>query len=150
MSRISRFFVMASIALLVSGAAIAQGLKPIVLPAPQTHGGKPLMEALALRATSREFASTELPTQTLSDLLWAAWGINRPKEKMRTAPSALDWQETDIYVVMKAGVFVYDAAANTLKADVSGDYRALTGTQPFVQDAPVTLVYVADARRMVI
>jgi len=150
MSRISRFFVIASIALLVSVAAIAQGLKPIVLPAPQTHGGKPLMEALALRATSREFASTELPIQTLSDLLWAAWRINRPREKMRAAPSALDWQETDIYVVMKAGVFVYDAVANTLKADVSGDYRALTGTQPFVQDAPVTLVYVADARRMVI
>jgi nitroreductase len=150
MSRISKILMMASIALLVSRAAIAQELKPMVLPAPQTHGGKPLMEALALRATSREFAITELPTQTLSDLLWAAWGFNRPKEKMRTAPSALDWQETDIYVVMKAGVFVYDAVANTLKAVVSGDYRALTGTQPFVQDAPVTLVYVADARRMVI
>ena len=103
MSRISRFFVIASIALLVSGAAIAQELKPVTLPAPQMQGGKPLMEALALRATSREFAGTELPTKTLSNLLWAAWGFNRPKEKMRTAPSALDWQETDIYVVMKAG-----------------------------------------------
>jgi len=150
MSRFSRFFAMASMALLASGAAIAQELKPIVLPAPQVQGGKPLMQALALRTTSREFARSELPAQTLSNLLWAAWGINRPKKKMRTAPSAMDWQETDIYVVMKAGVFIYDAASNTLKADVSGDYRALTGTQPFVQDAPVTLVYVADERRMVI
>jgi len=129
---------MASMALLASGAAIAQELKPIVLPAPQVQGGKPLMQALALRTTSREFARSELPAQTLSNLLWAAWGINRPKKKMRTAPSAMDWQETDIYVVMKAGVFIYDAASNTLKADVSGDYRALTGTQPFVQDARQT------------
>jgi hypothetical protein len=115
-------------------------LKPITLLAPQTRGGKPLMAALALRATGRDFASTELPLQTLSNLLWAASGINRPKEKMRTAPSAIDWQETDIYVVMKAGTYVYDAVSNTLKPDVSGDYRALTGTQPFVKDAPVTFV----------
>ena len=69
---------------------------------------------------------------------------------MRTAPSAIDWQETDIYVVMKAGTYVYDAVSNTLKPDVSGDYRALTGMQPFVKDAPITLVYVTDASRMVI
>ena len=150
MSRVSKFLVFGAIAMLVSSVAMAQELKPIALPAPQTHGGKPLMQALALRATSRDFASTELPMQTLSNLLWAAWGINRPKEKMRTAPSAIDWQETDIYVVMKAGAYVYDAVANTLKPDVSGDYRALTGTQPFVKDAPVTLVYAADASRMLI
>ena len=150
MSRVSKFLVFGAIAMLVSSVAMAQELKPIALPSPQTHGGKPLMQALALRATSRDFASTELPMQTLSNLLWAAWGINRPKEKMRTAPSAIDWQETDIYVVMKAGAYVYDAVADTLKPDVSGDYRALTGTQPFVKDAPVTLVYVADASRMVI
>jgi nitroreductase len=150
MSRRARFLMCAGIALLVSGVAIAQDLRPIVLPAPQTHGGKPLMAALALRATGRDFSSAELPRQTLSNLLWAAWGINRPKDKMRTAPSAIDWQETDVYVVMKAGTYVYDAAANTLKPVVSGDNRALTGTQPFVKDAPVTLVYVADAARMVI
>ena len=132
----------------LGGAASAQELKPIALPAPQTHGGKPLMEALALRSTSRAFASNELPAQTLSNLLWAAWGINRPKEGKRTAPSASNWQETDIYVVMGSGAYVYDALNNTLKPIVSGDYRALTGKQQFVKDAPVTLVFVADAARM--
>jgi nitroreductase len=150
MAKIARVLIFAGIALLVSGIAIAQEMRPIVLPAPQTHGGKPLMAALALRATGRDFSGTELPRQTLSNLLWAAWGFNRPKDKMRTAPSAIDWQETDIYVVMKTGAYVYDAGANTLKPVVSGDYRALTGTQPFVKDAPVTLVYVADSSRMVI
>ena len=134
--------------ILLGGAAVAQELKPIALPAPQTHGGKPLMEALALRSTSRAFAIDELPARTLSNLLWAAWGINRPKEGRRTAPSAGDWQETDIYVVMSSGAYVYDAFTNTLNPVVSGDYRALTGNQPFVKDAPVTLVYVADAARM--
>jgi SagB-type dehydrogenase family enzyme len=134
--------------ILLGGVATAQELKPIALPAPQTKGGKPLMEALALRSTSRAFASDELPAQTLSNLLWAAWGINRPKEGKRTAPSASNWQEIDVYVVMSSGAYVYDALTNTLKPVVSGDYRALTGKQPFVKDAPVTLVFVADAARM--
>jgi nitroreductase len=149
MLRVSKVLMFAAIALLVSGVVIGQQLKPITLPAPQPHGGKPVMDALTLRATSRDFASTDLPMQTLSNLLWAAWGINRPKEGFRTAPAAVDWFEIDVYVVMKAGTYVYDAATNTLKPDVSGDYRALTGTQPFVKDAPVTMVYVSDARRMV-
>lgn len=134
--------------ILLGGAAVAQDLKPIALPAPQAHGGKPLMEALALRSTSRSFTNDELPDQTLSNLLWAAWGINRPKDGKRTAPSASNWQETDIYVVMSTGVYVYDALSNSLKPVVSGDYRALAGKQPFVKDAPVTLVFVADATRM--
>jgi hypothetical protein len=75
-----------------------------------------------------------------SNLLWAPWGINRPKQGLRTAPSAVDWQEIDVSVVMKAGTYVLDAATNTLKPDLSGDYRALTGIQPFVKGAPVTLV----------
>jgi nitroreductase len=134
--------------ILLAGTLTAQELKPIALPAPQTHGGKPLMEALALRSTSRAFANDELPAQTLSNLLWAAWGINRPSEGKRTAPSASNWQETDIYIVMRSGVYVYDALTHILKPVVSGDYRALAGKQPFVKDAPVTLVFVADAGRM--
>jgi SagB-type dehydrogenase family enzyme len=93
--------------------------------------------------------------QTLANLLWAAWGINRPDAErhgggkgLRTAPSAADWQETDVYVVMQKGSYVYDATTNTLKPVVSGDYRTLTGTQPFVKDAPVTLVFVADKSKM--
>ena len=133
---------------LFGGIVAAQEPKLIVLPAPETHGGKPLMEALALRSTSRIFASDPLPMQTLSNLLWAAWGINRPDEALRTAPSAANWQETDIYVVMESGAYIYNAKANTLEPVVSGDYRALTGTQTFVKDAPVTLVFVADTGRM--
>jgi nitroreductase len=150
MSRTPRVLVVAAIALFVSGALLAQDLSPIALPAPQTHGGKPLMEALALRRTSRDFAGTELRAQMLSNLLWAAWGINRPKEGLHTAPSAVDWGEIDVYVVMKSGTYLYDAVGNTLKPVVSGDYRALTGTQPFVKDAPVTLVFVADDSRAVV
>jgi hypothetical protein len=147
----------ATILVLVSGVLPGQALKPIVLPDPQTHGGMPVMDALALRATSRAFAPTDLPLQILSNLLWAAKGMNGPKGAdalsgaTPVAPSAVDWQEIDVFLVMKTGVFVYDANTNSLKPVVSGDYRALTGVevQPFVRDAPVTLVYVADARRMV-
>ncbi len=137
-----------SLLILLAGFASAQELAPIVLPAPQTNGGKPLMEALALRSTSRAFASDPLPMQILSNLLWAACGINRPDKGLRTAPSAVNWQETDVYVVMESGAYVYNAKSNTLKPVVKGDYRALTGTQTFVKDAPVTLVYVANASRM--
>src|SRR5512135_564560 len=89
-------------------------LAPITLPPPQTDGGKPLMQALALRATSRSFASDPLPQQTLSNLLWAAWGINRKADGKRTAPSARNWQETTVVALTAAGAYAYDAAANTL------------------------------------
>jgi nitroreductase len=121
---------------------------PIQLPAPQTEGGKPLMQALKLRATSREFAPDPLPFPTLSNLLWAAWGINRPTDGKRTAPSARNWQETDVYVVMATGGYLYDAAANALKPVAAGDLRPLAGMQPFVKVAPATLVFVADTTRM--
>jgi nitroreductase len=133
---------------LVSGWAAAQELAPIQLPAPQTEGGKPLMQALKLRSTSRAFAPDSLPKQTLSNLLWAAWGINRPDSGKSTAPSARNWQETDLYVVMATGAYLYDSSANVLKPVASGDLRALTGTQEFVKDAPATLVFVADTSRM--
>ena len=86
MLRVSKFLVFAAIAILVSGTVIAQELKPIALPAPQTRGGKPLMAALALRATSRDFAATELPMQTLSNLLWAAWGSIGQRRKCVRLP----------------------------------------------------------------
>jgi nitroreductase len=135
-------------AFLASPWVAAQEPAPIQLPVPQIEGGKPLMQALKLRATSREFAPDPLPPQTLSNLLWAAWGINRPKEGKRTAPSARNWQETDVYVVAATGAYLYDAAANALRPIAAGDLRALTGVQPFVKDAPVTLVFVADTARM--
>jgi nitroreductase len=126
----------------------AEALKPVNLPPPRTDGGKPLMQALKLRATSRAFAPDPIPLQTLSDLLWAAWGINRPSEGKRTAPSARNWQEIDLLVVDARGAWRYDAGTNTLEPLVAGDLRALTGGQDFVKDAPLTLVFVADPARM--
>lgn len=131
-----------------AGAAGAEQLKAVQLPPPRTEGGKPLMQALKLRATSRAFAPDPLPLQTLADLLWAAWGINRPGEGKRTAPSARNWQEIDLLAVDARGAWRYDAAANTLEPLVAGDLRAHTGAQDFVKEAPVTLVFVADPGRM--
>jgi SagB-type dehydrogenase family enzyme len=121
----------------------AQDLKPIALPPPQMDGGRPLMQVLKERKTSREFGSEKLSPQILSNLLWAAFGINRPEGK-RTAPSAMNWQEIDIYVATADGLFVYDAKANRLEPVLAQDIRAATGTQSFVASAPLNLVYVAD------
>jgi len=119
----------------------------VELPAPQKSGGMPLMEALAKRSTARAFATNELSPQQISSLLWSAFGINRPDGK-RTAPSASDHQETDVYVLLKSGAYVYSAASNRLDRVVAEDIRALGGTQAFVKDAPVTLVFVADLAKM--
>lgn len=132
---------------LLAAAAPAAELPPVVLPPPQTDGGKPLMQALKLRATSRAFAPDPLPPQTLSNLLWAAWGVSRPDGK-RTAPSARNWQEVGVYVVRADGAWLYDAPGNRLQPVAPGDLRPLTGTQDFVAGAPVTLVLVADLSRM--
>ncbi len=129
-------------------SAAAPELAQITLPPPQTDGGMPLMKALKLRASSRAFAPDPLPLQTLSNLLWAAWGINRPQEGKRTAPSARNWQEMDVVVVDATGAYLYDAKADALKPLASGDLRALTGVQDFVKEAPVNLLLVADTSRM--
>lgn len=114
----------------------------IVLPKPVTTGGMPLMEALSKRSSSREFNSEDIDNQTLSNMLWAAFGYNR--EGMRTAPSANNKQEMDLYVVLKSGVYLYGAAANKLTLVNKGDFRKSVGKQDFVYDAPVNIVYVAD------
>jgi len=123
---------------------LGQELKPLLLPAPQTEGGKPLMQALKDRHSTREFSSEKLPPQMLSNLLWAAFGINRPDTGKRTAPSAMNWQEIDVYVATAEGLYVYDAKGNKLDPILAADVRAAAGTQPFVKDAPLNLVYVAD------
>lgn len=126
-----------------SGHVAAQGLQAIKLPAPQTDGGKPLMQVLNMRHTSREFDTAKLPLQVLSNLLWAGFGVNREDGK-RTAPSAMNWQEMDIYVFLEEGTYVYQAKENVLKPVVAGDLRGATGSQPFVGAVPVNLVYIAD------
>jgi nitroreductase len=130
-------------------ALFAQELKPIQLPKPQITGGMPLMQALAQRQTIRAFADKPLPLQTLSNLLWAAFGVNRPRTVKpglgRTAPSAMNKQEVELYVVLAQGVYVYEAENNLLRLVVAGDLRAKMGAPPAGQ-AAVTLVYVADSK----
>jgi SagB-type dehydrogenase family enzyme len=106
------------------------------------------MQTLKLRQSSRNFDSKQLPTQELSNLLWAAYGINRTQSGKRTAPSAMNWQEVDIYITMKEGVYLYDAKSHSLTPVVAKDLREATGRQPFVKEAPINLVYVADEKRM--
>ncbi len=129
----------------LSCAALAQDLTPVALPPPRTEGGLPLMQALRVRQSQREFAPDSLPPQVLSNLLWAAWGVSRPDSGKRTAPSAMNRQEMDVYVVLADGVYRYDAKANVLVPLVKDDLRALAGGQPFVKTAPVNLVYVSRA-----
>ena len=128
-------------------AEVKKQLKPIQLLKPQTDGGMPLMQALKARSSSRSFSDRKLPLQVLSNMLWAAWGINRPDGK-RTAPSAMNLQEIDVYVALEEGLYLYDARANILKPVLAEDIRAATGGQPFVKDAPVNLIYVADHSKM--
>ncbi len=124
-------------AALFATAIMAQDMD---LPSPRRTGGTPLMEALARRRSSREFDGRALPKQTLSDLLWAAWGYNRADK--RTAPSSRDKQEIELYVAMKGGLYRYDAAEHRLCLVTEKDLRPLTGTQPFVADAPINIIYV--------
>jgi SagB-type dehydrogenase family enzyme len=120
----------------------------ISLPAPRTEGGKPLMQALKDRQSSRAFSAEKLPVQVVADLLWAAAGINRTDSGKRTAPSARNWQEVDVYAIMEDGAYLYDAKTNSLRAVANGDLRNLTGSQDFVPTAPLNLVYVVDTTKM--
>lgn len=119
----------------------------IPLPPPDRRGGLPLMDALAQRRSSREFAPEALPLPLLSGLLWAAYGVNRP-DGGRTAPSALNAQEVDVFLALPAGAYRYDAAAHELQLVAAEDLRRVTGYQDFVDQAPLDLVYVADHARM--
>ncbi len=144
MKRKSSFFLSLALAMItLCLTSAAQNLNPVKLPPPQMDGGRPLMQVLKDRRSTRDFGPGTLTPQTLSNLLWAAFGINRP-DGHRTAPSAMNWQEVSIYVATQEAVYVYDAKDNALKIVLSGDHRAATGTQSFVKDAAVDLVYVSD------
>jgi SagB-type dehydrogenase family enzyme len=127
--------------------ALGQAEQVITLATPETRGGMPLMEALSKRRSAREFAPAALEMQMLSNLLWAACGVNRP-ESGRTAPSALNAQEIDIYVALPSGAYLYDAVAHALRLVASRDLRRVTGYQDFVDEAPLDIVFVGDHRRM--
>ena len=127
---------------------LAQELKPIHLLEPQMDGGRPLMQVLKDRSSSREFSNEKLPMQVLSDMLWAAFGVNRPESGKRTAPSANNRQEIDIYVATADSLYLYDAKAHMLMPVLAEDIRTMTGTQSYVQEAPVNLIYVSDFSKM--
>lgn len=133
---------------LVAGALCALNAADTVvkLPEPNKKGGMPLMEALANRKSSRAFNSkADIQPDILGDLLWATWGFNRPG--MRTAPTAINLQELDVYVLKADGCWLYDAAKHSLVRTVAKDLRPATLgklRQPFVLDAPITLVIVSD------
>lgn len=120
----------------------------IKLPVPEKTGGKALMDCFNARHTGREFSSETLDLQTLSNLLWAAFGINRAEDGKRTAPSAMNMQEMSIYCAMENGLFLYDAATHTLIQKSTADIRQATGKQEFVPTAPLNLIFVADKNKM--
>ncbi len=118
--------------------------KEIKLVKPVMAGGMPLMTALNKRQSNRSFAAKKLPDQLLSNLLWAAGGINRPGSGKRTAPTAMDRQEIAIYVALEEGLYLYVPKKHALELIEAKDVRSLTGKQGFVDKAPLNLVYVAD------
>jgi SagB-type dehydrogenase family enzyme len=125
-------------------SASAQLHKTIILPPPDTSGGMPLMKALKHRQSAREFSDRELSDTLLGNLLWAATGVNRPEEGKRTAPSAHNNQDVDVYVAMKRGLYRYLPGSHSLALIDTLDIRGVTGKQGFVEEAPVDLVFVAD------
>lgn len=128
--------------------ATASAAVTVPLPTPQPRSGTPLFEALMHRQSQREFSPEPLSPQQLGELLWAAAGINRPELGGRTAPSALNAQEVDVYAAMASGLYRYDPAAHALQLVAAADVRRVTGYQDFVDSAPLDLVYVADHARM--
>ncbi len=119
----------------------------IQLPRPVTDGGMPLMNALSVRRSGREFSDRALNELTLSSLLWAANGINRPSDGRRTAPTGRNVQDIDVYVMLPDAVYLYDAAGNKLITVNPGDHRKAAGMQDFARRAKANLIYVHDRKR---
>ncbi|BBD45648.1 MAG: SagB/ThcOx family dehydrogenase [Petrimonas sp.] len=129
--------------LLFSWLTLPLDAQDIQLSAPDKKGGKPLMQALSERKSAREFQEKELPDEVLSNLLWAANGFNR--EDKRTAPTANNRQELELYLVMKSGIYFYNAREHRLALVKKGDYRKSAGTQTYVANAPVNILFVSDS-----
>jgi SagB-type dehydrogenase family enzyme len=134
--------------MLMPTLAIAPDTAVLELPPPHMPSNALLIDALKARKSSREFSEKPLPLGLVSSLLWTAFGINRPDSGMRTAPSAHNWQEIDVYAALPQGMYCYDATAHALRQTVPGDLRRWTGVQDFVERAPLNLVYVANLSRM--
>ncbi len=144
MRRIS--FVFAT--LFIVAVLSAQSLQPIKLVTPSKDRGSSIMKALADRRSTRDFSDRKLSAQDLSDVIWAANGINRPADGKKTAPSAMNKQDIDIFVIMEKGAYLYEAKTHSLKPVVAGDYRPLIGdSQPYINKVPVCLLMVSDLAR---
>jgi SagB-type dehydrogenase family enzyme len=144
---INRLFLFCLSLCMVSIYCSAQDGGNMVLPKPQLDKGRPLMQVLKDRKSTRVFSPEKLTPQDLSNILWAGFGINRPETNGRTAPSAMNEQEIDVYVTLPEGLYLYDAKNNLLKKINNKDIRALTGNQDFVKDAGANIVFVADYSR---
>jgi len=146
--------IVAGAAVAVAAAVAAQAQEqeqgkgnPRTLPKAQTSGGMSLLEALKLRRSTREYSARSIPEQTLSNLLWAAFGINRPSGD-RTAPYWRHIMVIDVYLAMADGVFLYEPKDHVLVPYLQDDIRVHTGLQDFVATAPLNLIYVAHGERM--
>jgi SagB-type dehydrogenase family enzyme len=133
---------------IIVNSLCAQTSGTIVLNPPNKTRGLPLMKALSLRASAKDFDTASLKLQDMSDLLWAANGINRPEDGKRTAPSAMNAQDIDVYAVMKSGAYLYDARKQCLDLVANGDHRDLVaGRQEDFAKAPFFCVLVSDISR---
>ena len=137
----NKFIIFLSLSLLAT-TLIAQDIQ---LPTPDKKGGKTLMQALSERKSTREFQEKELSNNVLSNLLWAANGFNR--DDKRTAPTANNKQELELYVVLKTGIYFYHAKKHKLALVKKGDYRKSAGTQAYVADAPINILFVSDSEK---
>jgi SagB-type dehydrogenase family enzyme len=133
---------------LVGALRAAEPLEPIRLPPPDTSGGMPLMQALKNRTSTKQFTTQTVGLEEVSNLLWAAFGINRPESGKRTAATAMNCQDIDIYVVFPNAAYVYHAGGHSLIPVVNLDVRSLAATQEYGQAAPINLVYVSDYAKM--
>jgi SagB-type dehydrogenase family enzyme len=132
----------------ISGISEAQTMTPIALKPPRLDRGLTMMRALEARASAAEFDASPLGPQDLSDLLWAANGVNRPASGKRTAPSAMNAQDIDVYLLLEAGAYLYDAAGHRLEPVAKGDYRPLAaGRQDKFAQAPAICLLVSDIFR---
>lgn len=141
---------LAAAASLVAAPTFAQApaQQPIVLPPPRADFGKSLAQALKARRSTRAFDPRPLTPLVLSELLWAAYGVNRPATADRTAPSWRHARETDVFAVVADGVWRYDAMKHVLVPQLAGDVRSQAGVQDFVATAPLNLVYVSNAEHL--
>ena len=148
MNSSTRIVIVCISSILLAGSLTAQDAGKIALNPPDTTRGVSVMKALAARASGSTYDSTEITLRDLSDVVWAANGVNRPATGKRTAPSAMNAQDIDVYVCLTSGLYLYDAQKHVLVLVAEGDHRnAVAGGQPQMATAPLFVVLVSDISR---